>query len=1280
MPVSERRREQLRQAARRKRERDRANNVAPPPLTERRREQLRESARRRRERNRENATAAVQQLPRHETDATRAAVTEDLRLCSLAIHRTVAEFDLLQADCLLLDPELARHRDFARYLCENATSTPASPHFYRAPVNLYAVLPPLRRKYRARSMLFHWEGLPAEVQQLGLPRRMPFHGGSYADTPANRHVFQAIVDAVGGHVDRRRAVGGPAMLVLEQVQRLDEADEGGEEINEENADEEEPLYDMRAAYEEANAAARRSYGCQICDVSLAYLEQRQQPPRDRWPEARTHAILDGTHPLLQEPLYRNTTITTFRQQLLTRFGTNERIRGLPLPDWLSIRDPAFLDRVYPPASGLHGLQTVLIERLLQQQDNDDDHHLDFPRLHVANVYVFWGSADRIMTYLLDRPQRYHPLPWTCLCTKSARRNVAQLTRARYPSSWLPMLQAMLRLYRLFRRHSGSSLDPMTPPLRDFLDCSGRYLGKELAGRHGMNARNTDGDRTRLWRNATFERHRGERQADMQRFERALRLAGFLLDLDEVELDDNDDDEDLAETACATAAGQHPDAMAELLEVRANRLKVRAMRRHAAATVGAAKRLTAFTGRLKRLRKGWQKRWSGYRRRRREPSNEYTSYVTKAALLRRAEQESRRLEQRVAELELFDLNKIHRHLVVVSRTEADQRRLADLFSAQHVCRNIVTGTAERAAVEPGSRKAIATAAGHATLGELYCPLLLGELEPDDYRDHEWRKVNVVAPPPPPDLHEYRERFRVAVSNRSVRRSHLMSAKFLPATAAYYFTDTMTCRVIAVRTPLQLINLLAYVSRPSDRLYCCDNDKGEGRACDSTAQLKCRDADTTTPPPITFTNLRRRLWLPHDPNDDDDDDNRCWTTWRDTHCEWSLKFWETGHFYVSWPMPRHAKTVLLMLHHQLFQQKLNRTQNRMLGFDMLLTRKRHTHELWHARRRLDDAAATTTTTRADEDDHDGLALLVNLFGGDDDLASSLPTAMAACAAPALRNWNFRMSPGWPQSVQREWHQVCRRANQQMDRAVERYECWRRIRDRADGYTLADLEAADVLTAKQMHGHRMLVRGHVRLELLGPTTTTEDEDEEDELEGRRLTRLADRQSMARGMPFDRCWITDQCVLHISWGPDDGGSGDEAEFTLFDSLRDVRFFFADSHDDTTDNNNNGHNRTTNVLKFYRDRLERDKLCWWRETVGGHDDAVRNQKALMWYELATTTITTTPAEYSPQLQAMATMARAEPSAAARRSLLARLIDTLDEPVLPTNVYLSVDDDDDESQ
>jgi hypothetical protein len=853
-------------------------------------------------------------------------------------------------------------------------------------------------------------------------------------------------------------------------------------------------YDAYQLYSELLPAIRRHnarYRCRKCAVETAVLATGLF--RDQFPEPMLHrfdwqrweqdeATELSTRRFLHAPLYET---NGFRAEVLSHLWSNDwwtGERSKQPPDWMRIADNDFLERMYRESnSGWHGLLHVLGERLSAGSRNND------PPQPVCHLYVYWATGPLVLHELFSRPDLYYVLPYTCLCTKNSHCDVAFAARPKVARSG-PMLQhALLRLYaRVVRECTVAE----TYVLRDHDHQTRAALRYSLQTVFR-------GNRVRLERDRAFYDRPTDSAARREHRRMMLEIARNKLKL-------------IVDDCCPrppelpVQASTNPTAAADC--------------ESAFATVAAAEPL--IRERLMRRRLAlWQKRW----KRRAELSPRQMRTIThtlaetkrclrtrmpartrrRNALLRWTELEVERVLAERSELEVFRMHGVHRHAIVVFRDEQTLQDFRARFSVSK--RNQTPRKASTTTTAATTATTTRTATMHRSLLD---PL------------KSWTAEQLAD-----ELPNYEH---PAARTHSARAQHRKSLAAVPPSTyahcglATYFEPVHVAMVKRLDTLDKLFGAVQYVGGPTFNMYSLHAD-------DCRERLNSRDPES-----VNFAEMRRQLYFPaaaidwssdpwsHHPQNpqnqeelEEQEEREFRMHFIDTLAMWTLKYWETGHFYVAVPICRHAKSSAQFLHRDAFVEKLVRTVSLELQAKLL----------W---RRQNAGYVNTARTRY---------------------------VQAVQRFQAIEDWERRTAADRNDDEMREWRE--RVGSERLIRALD----WQHKVDALDHthriacHRLARLQTLMSrkeftldqvlpLTERQILRntlqHRLLLTPAARVRLIGTDTTAEDR--------------AARTAMRDGRPFASASIDHRLTLNIDWRMN-GQDEDAAEFGYYGSLLGVRF-----------------------------------------------------------------------------------------------------------------------------
>lgn len=936
---------------------------------------------------------------------------------------------------------------------------------------------------------------------------------------------------------------------------------------------------------------RARYNCDTCGVEASVI--RSGLVRDRMLSTRFQEYRWGgaESPLLRLPLYEDRTL---RQMLLDRFFTNERIRQMPVPEWVlpSTADRDFLANMYPPETGAHGLLHTMMETMRRHGGADS--------YQLVTMYVYMFSAPGPLLYLLNNPDRCYVLPWTCLCNKSTHCDVSV--------AWRPPLKrgAMDALVNAVYRHVTHASNSLTLENLDRLythdDNYKKWLHFALTRVLGSNEAKTLMSRRSGATTALFDASNGEhvrrRRALRKRVRDEMIEADLLVDLDAVRRSSNQRENQHGQTDDPHGAADGPAADEQHrdggrtdgeepaperdhqdrstddgADAHATSRAVEDHTQTLSATVAAAaEQLTSHTAPLeleqqvfeyvaKRTpRPEWRTRLTrmnhlcaqylgryrkGLRFRGRPFSETFRSRRVACALFRTVEQAAREAEELSAhELEWLSLRHMHRHVIVAFRTPQDLAEYRQLFCSQNPTGSVKTpsdAAFRRTTDRPGT--------DHPPDG-LTAEQLVRAV-PSLLQQHR------VAAPADPNLFAF-DRHPKPVAGADDDRLDIKAYhpwpiplelrqrplyNFIPADTITYFYPTHTTVVRRLCSAAHLLKAIAYVSRPSKTRL------GAGREEDDRNNRWSPNTDES----VEF--LREQLYAPSSMVQRETAAPHLWRRYVSTLLNWDAKCWEGGHFYISMPMLEHCPFTLELFHPYANATTLERYTEHRLRSAMLLTRLRN------ARKRLAVHAnfcASTSNTADDGADLEKMRRrcsesaarleseaqqLWHTLRLNEDLPCTPPEIQGAMSVTPQNR------AAWTEAHHEAWRAMMREHRAELSVARQRYALFRRLVK--SGYTrrqLVHLGLLQHLNAERCQ-HRPLFNAQCDM----VRTTAADS-----------SRLIEQQRdlYAAGRPFTHAWFNETAFARIHWwqqwqceqdAPNEAECEHSGELLLYDSLMDL-------------------------------------------------------------------------------------------------------------------------------
>lgn len=900
---------------------------------------------------------------------------------------------------------------------------------------------------------------------------------------------------------------------------------------------------------------RARYNCDTCGVEASVI--RSGLVRDRMLSTRFQEYRWGgaESPLLRLPLYEDRTL---RQMLLDRFFTNERIRQMPVPEWVlpSTADRDFLANMYPPETGAHGLLHTMMETMRRRGGADS--------YQLVTMYVYMFSAPGPLLYLLNNPDRCYVLPWTCLCNKSAHCDVSV--------AWRPPLKrgAMDALVNAVYRHVTHASNSLTLENLDRLythdDNYKKWLHFALTRVLGSNEAKTLMSRRSGATTALFDASNGEhvrlRKALRKRVREEMVEAGLLVDLDAVNEKRTVDNAEAQTETQARQPEQIP-AQSEAAERTATETRTDGLDRAEArspyrlfASAGQLPSITASTPAMdleleqrifehvaaRTTEPEWRSQLvrtnilcarhmhrfrQGLRFRGRLFGETFRSRRVACSLFRTVEQAAREAEERTAhELEWLNLRRMHRHVIAAFRTTKDLAEFRQLFCSQKPTGTVKTPTeaAYRRVTDQHDAGLSAEELRQAVPSLLHQHRVSQPVDPNLYAFDRH-------PKPPSDDYEQLDTkpYHPWPIPPELRQRPLFN--FIPADTTTYFYPIHTTVVRRLRSAAHLLKAVAYVSRPSKaRLDVGGKSEEDDR--------KSRWSPTTDE---SVRQLRERLYGPHSITDRTTTEPQLWRRYVSTLIHWDTKCWESGHFYISVPMLEHCPFTMELFHPYAHANTLERYTDHCLRTNVVRTHRRNAakrlaihanfsasssitgEELAAMERRCDEKAATL--------EGEAKRLWNTLRRAEDEAFLCSPEPLPLPSTPTGQTSN--RTAAWTEAHHQAWRALLREQRAELSVARQRYALFRRL-VRFHGYTRSQLLHLGLLP--RLHSERSRHRPMLNADCTMFHVRRHGYDS-------RLSIEQQRELYAAGRPFTRAWFNETAFTRIDWWHSERGQAPTAE-----------------------------------------------------------------------------------------------------------------------------------------
>lgn len=909
--------------------------------------------------------------------------------------------------------------------------------------------------------------------------------------------------------------------------------------------------------------------------------------RDRFPSPRLHSLdwqENNNNNTRQADLNRCALYDTkpFTDLLLKHLLSNQRFRDIPIPIWLSADSAP--RQLYVKGAGLNSVAHLVAERLNRLDDlgNELSNAEPNTNISVEHLYVFWATGKHLLHELLSQPDRYYVLPWTCLCSKGGRCNIEQPTRPSYDSSWSSFCQTMIRFTRrLYDQLTAQRYEHLSDDLRSavaFIASHCFTFNQQFLRGYGDGGY---GPQNATWSDETARKRRREvREAFAAAMARARMIfdRNTIADMDRVNdiNDDNDDDQGLEAQLMLLETLEKTLHARQIKRMNQRCVKLRAemaRRANQASTPKNVKLLHQHREELRRLTEYAQEETVLQRRldrvhRAREawllaataaplqpppPRPKTTKLYAKRrirnALFRLIEIRHHGLLTAAdyqADLETWNMHRVHRHLLVVYRTAS----IREEFHAKYVHQQM------KRTVKGRKATTLQQLRGHSTHDGLVSPRIMMSLAAPERPD------NYDKQPPLSTIEDFVHRY-FRKSSRSILLSPLERQSFVHTDPTLYFAVLRTCRSTIIDSPCKLFHAISYMSRPSNNLYADSEATGRN---DYLTLMPHRSCATK----CTYSTMREKLYggagMPdYDAADEANDRRSMLRSLAETLIAWELKYWEHGHFYFSEPVCHHAAATAHLLHNGSFAHKIQLLQYRTLLGNLRSVKHREMVRLWILRRRLNHLHKTRT---AEEDTvHDELLLrqthdFARLMVSEEslwwrnydneqqpnDVLHRRRLTLNDVRDLQLRGFNFAEEPFWSERTKYRWTLNNLDARFQIVNAERRLARYCAITQRREPVTLDLLIRANVVTQKYLlheQDHRLLLDANaVWLRDDRPLFAVVD------------GKHAERSKMERNERPDFFWIDSQHCLQVCWRDSEPSADRTGQpFAYFSALRHVPF-----------------------------------------------------------------------------------------------------------------------------